>query len=274
MARAALPHSRLKARRRRRRVWRAVGVLVAVIGLCALAVGALYLPHLRIVSIAVVGEESVPVAAVAAAAKSTLRGTYFHALPKDNTLMYPKDELVRDLQEKFPALSTVRLARDGLRGLTITVDEYAPFALWCGTSPARGEPCLFLDPSGTAYASAVSTQGSGFVKYYGAIAGSTTPKRFLSREDFRSLTALLAELDTRIADDTVMRVEVDEYDDVRAEFASGFILMFARRDSPAQLLERFNLARQAEPLAERPLSDVEYLDLRFGDKLYYKLKSE
>ena len=34
------------------------------------------------------------------------------------------------------------------------------------------------------------------------------------------------------------------------------------------------LALEAEPFKGHALSDFEYLDLRFGDRLYYKLKSE
>jgi len=43
-------------------------------------------------------------------------------------------------------------------------------------------------------------------------------------------------------------------------------------DSGADVLERIALALQSEPFAKRSLTDFAYLDLRFGDKLYYKLK--
>ena len=55
-------------------------------------------------------------------------------------------------------------------------------------------------------------------------------------------------------------------------FASGFVLKFALSDAGGDVFERFSLALAAEPFLGRSLSDFLYLDLRFGDKLYYKLK--
>jgi len=49
---------------------------------------------------------------------------------------------------------------------------------------------------------------------------------------------------------------------------------FAVADAAGDTFERFSLALGAGPFLEHPLSDFAYLDLRFGDKLYYKLKKQ
>jgi len=49
-------------------------------------------------------------------------------------------------------------------------------------------------------------------------------------------------------------------------------VIFALSDSGGDVYERFVLALTAEPFEGRSTGDFEYLDLRFGDRLYYKLR--
>jgi hypothetical protein len=67
-------------------------------------------------------------------------------------------------------------------------------------------------------------------------------------------------------------VSVDNNNDVEATFGSGFVLKFALDDAQGDVFERFSLALTSDPFKNKQLSNFAYLDLRFGDKLYYKLK--
>ena len=67
-------------------------------------------------------------------------------------------------------------------------------------------------------------------------------------------------------------ISVDAVGDVRVMFTNGFTLIFALSDDSGDLFERFSLALSSGPFVAHTLSDFAYLDLRFGDKLYYKLK--
>ena len=69
----------------------------------------------------------------------------------------------------------------------------------------------------------------------------------------------------------VVSVVVDEHHDVYVRFENNFTLMFNLRDNSGDVYERFVLAQTAEPFKNHNLSDFEYLDLRFGDRLYYKV---
>ena len=50
--------------------------------------------------------------------------------------------------------------------------------------------------------------------------------------------------------------------------------MFALGDDGGDVFDRFSLALQSDLFKKHALSDFDYLDLRFGDKLYYKLKTK
>jgi hypothetical protein len=66
-------------------------------------------------------------------------------------------------------------------------------------------------------------------------------------------------------------VYVDENYDVYAFASNGFELIYPLSEA-SNVYTKFQLAMQADVFSKHPLSDFEYLDLRFGDKLYYKLK--
>ena len=55
-------------------------------------------------------------------------------------------------------------------------------------------------------------------------------------------------------------------------FADNFTLIFTLVDQGGDVFERLTLALTSGPMAAHKLGDFQYLDLRFGDKLYYKLK--
>lgn len=273
MARAALPKSKLKIRRRRQKV-RVLIVMFGIILLCIASLAALtYLPFWRITSVTVVGSESVPGRNIESVAKAEMRGAYFSLISKNNSFLYPKERIVSELRSRYPALSGVELRRQNLQTLVVEVSEYSAYALWCGESVASSSSCLLMDGAGSAYGSAVSFGGSSYVRYYGALSTTTLPRKYLP-EEFRALRALQSELEKKVPGDTLSSVSVDSYKDVRAEWRSGFELLFSLTHEGAEILERFELALLAEPFVNNPLSSFEYLDLRFGDKLYYKLKSE
>jgi hypothetical protein len=59
---------------------------------------------------------------------------------------------------------------------------------------------------------------------------------------------------------------------VRVSFINGFALLFSLDSAGADVYQRFVLALGADAFQGHTLGDFEYLDLRFGDKLYYKLR--
>ena len=133
-------------------------------------------------------------------------------------------------------------------------------------------PCFLLDEDGVAYGGALTFSGDAYTRYYGALTGSTTPKHYLNPAQFRSLSALVDTIAESQKDEPLRSVWVDASDDVHLAFASGFTLLFTLSADGGDVYQRLTLALQSDPFKSHKLSDFEYLDLRFGDKLYYKLK--
>jgi len=275
MARVVI-ESKVRARRLRRRALATLAVILLLLAVFGAAVGLAHLPALRIVQVTVAAAPGESLSADQAQlihdyAAQELSGDYLLLFPRDNALLYPKSAIVQGLLKNFPALMSAAAGRSGWHTLSVVVGVREPVALWCGAVAASSSPCFLLDAHGLAYA-ALSISGNTFDRYFGALTGDANPRQYLSPQSFASLMALVAAL-KEVDASGVSSVSVDENNDVTVSFGDGFRLLFALADTDTTL-QRFALARRADVFMQHPLSDFEYLDLRFGDKLYYKLKNQ
>ncbi|MDE2213459.1 MAG: hypothetical protein KGJ34_02970 [Patescibacteria group bacterium] len=279
MPRAPIAQSRLKLRRRRRYITLATIILVLIAllfgGLVALARAHFW----RIATIVISGDSSVPTSTVEAFAQGELSGDYLFLFPKNNILLYPRQKLQENIAQSYPELASVSVSTNSLSQISITLTSRQPAALWCGEVPLPALPqgptsCLILDASGVAYAQTNSPDTSSYIAYYGALSTSSTqlPVQFLTPSGFESLSALIAALAQKANAGSVVSVAVDEDNDVSVQFSDGFLLLFALRQDTGKVLQYFSLALTSAPFQNNSLSSIQYLDLRFGDKLYYKLR--
>jgi len=292
MARIALTPSKMRERRRRRRI---VALSLAAVAVLILFGGVVWLAHasfMRITSIEVSGEQTLAAADIEQETLADISGSYWYLFPKNNIFLYPKSAVEADLKNQIPTISKVSVGARDFHTLSVVVTERARKALWCPGNPSNdvgstttalvsvdSGACLWLDQDGAAYAPAPDTSlaadtaaPDGYMHYYGALTGAVIPKQYLTPDQFHSLSALIDALRQNQATDTVESVAVSG-NDVRATFTSQFALIFSLDSAGADVYQRFVLALGSGIFAQHPLSDFDYLDLRFGDKLYYKLKA-
>lgn len=272
MARVALPESKLRSRRRRRR---ALAGALSVVVLLILGGGLTWLaqaPFLQAGEVLVSGNKTLASSTVAAVVKTQMRGQYLGFFPKQNIFLYPGEEMEKKLLAEYPQIKEVEVRAETFTSLRVIVVEREPRALWCGTSSAAPEPCLFVDEEGVVYALAPQFSEEVYARYFGPTEGEGLPRTFLPATDFDSLFALAGALAQKEPEEKISFVSVDGERDARVQFSSGFTVIFSLDDNGGDLYERYSLARGAEPFAGKPLSAFEYLDLRFGDRVYYKQK--
>ncbi|HEX8993972.1 MAG TPA: hypothetical protein VF803_01835, partial [Candidatus Paceibacterota bacterium] len=253
--------SKLRARRRRRRA-----VLVIISGVLAAAalIGLVFLlraPFMRIQTIAISGNSTVATADIEARVRQDIAGSWLWVIPKDDILLYPTTQIMRDVQSTFPPLSSVSVRAATFSSIAVAVSEYQPDALWCGaqapasfanasSSAPNESSCYFMDRDGLVYAPAPQFSGNSYTPFYGTLAGgglpaqavAQLPQQFLSPQDFHALDALVVALSQKVSGDssnpsgasadTVRAVEINSDDDVMVHFADGFLLKFALHDDP------------------------------------------
>ncbi|MDO8548159.1 MAG: hypothetical protein Q7R71_00600 [bacterium] len=227
---------------------------------------------LRISHIDVSGTQTVISSTIVEKVQAQLEGEYLYLFPKNNILFYPKGHIVSALLAAMPVLASVDVSAKNFQTISVALVERQPKALWCGDEAANPMPCFLLDENGVAYGAVISFSGNAYSRYYGTLASNMTPKQYLTPAQFRSLSALVDTIAASQKNEPLASVWVDENKDVYMAFASGFTLFFALNVDGGDIYQRFTLALQSAPFKAHKLSDFEYLDLRFGDKLYYKLR--
>jgi len=277
MARVDIGASRLRKKRRMRMVRVAGLAILAAFIVVGLIAWSTWAPFWRIHTIEVRGTQTIATSTIEQFVKAELKGTRGFVFSKDNILIYPKQSLTAALLKNIPTLASAQVSAANFSTLTVAVSERQPKALWCGASAPEATStdnahCYLLDSYGAAYAPA-DIQGSAYERYYGSLSGSALPKQYLSSSQFQALAALIDALGSQ-SQETIVGIDVDQNSDVQVTYASGFQLLFSLNDAGGDVYERFRLALTAEPFKSKQLSDFEYLDLRFGDKLYYKVKNE
>lgn len=268
MARIDLPQSRLKARKRRRRVRLGIVLAVFVLLVFGVLVGLSYAPFLRVTAVAVSGAQTADPAAIQKIAAEHMAGAYGYVFAKNNIFLYPKAAIAAALMAQYPQFKSVEVSAKDFHTVAVAVDERQPAARWCGTT------CFVMDEDGVVYAADQgAATSSPWVSYSGGAEGKL-PWQYLPAEQFKALFALVGALSQTEPGNPVVQVAVDSNNDVRAYFKNNFVLMFSLNDESGDIFERFTLALKSAPFAGKTLGDFEYLDLRFGDKLYYKLKGQ
>lgn len=200
--------------------------------------------------------------------REKLRGKKAFVFPKDSVFFYSKYEISNAIVTAFPHIKEAKINLKGVTGIEAEVVERKSVAVWCADVSSLSANCKHLDAEAVVYGE-VSPDDTA-VRYYGQVTNDT-PQRFLSPDRFSSLTVLVSDLATAAASPSkLVVVGTDNY--VSVEFVNGFTIMFAGEAKSTDVLSRFALARSAEPFFGKSLSQFEYLDLRFGDKLYYKFR--
>ncbi len=271
MTRIDVPRSGLRERRlRRKRILLSLFAALIVLSV-ALVVGLTWIPFIRIHAIEVSGQKSVEKEDVLRVVEAELAGGYLYLFAKSNIFLYPKTAIRQAVLHTFPTFSKVTVSALSFQMLGVSVVERQPVALWCGESIASSTSCYLVDEAGIVFAPAVVYSGDAYQKYFGVLKGESLPRQFLDATQFHALSGLADALGQKLGL-RVLDVVVDDAGDVRIVFENTFALILPLSANQGDIFERFELALHAKPFTAHKLSDFAYLDLRFGDKLYYKLK--
>lgn len=278
MARVALPQSKVRARRRRRRIIilsLAAGALLLLLG------GVIWLAHapfMRITAVQVSGQTTLNATDVANRVLADISGSYLYLFPRDNIFLYPKYKTEVALSAQVPTIAKVSINAKDFHTLSVVVTERARKALWCDASFTTEELCFWLDQDGVAYADehqgfSVEIASTSYERYYGPLPDGVLPLQFLNTDQFHALSALVDALAQNQAGNPIQSIKVHSVNEVRVTFADNFVLIFSLSAPGADVYQRFLLILKSDAFAGHVLSDFEYLDMRFGDKIYYKLRN-
>ncbi len=272
--------------RARRRKMRATAALIMFLFVAVLALGiiwASYLPQLTIRSIEVVGAKQVPSERIGQYVDTILDNGSRQVFSRRNIFVYPRASLEKAVQGYFPRIRLAKISRSALfaTAVIVHVEEREPYALWCAPvqvhETQEGEEaaqCYTLDIGGFIFAEHSPQDDAPPEMPYiflGGISSSDNPigQRFAPAH----LASLIVLLDLAgQAGFLPLEVSIEDERDFFITFGEGFMLKVSFGQDANTLMKNLQLVLSSETLKGKE-KKLQYIDLRFDNRVYYKLKS-
>ncbi len=249
-------------------IWQLVFGFLLLLLFAGLAAATWYLtrlPAVTISSVTVVAGETVSAQVVEDVVEAELEGAYMSLVPKRFTYLYPKDSIESAVGD-VPRVKEVLLDKANRNALTVSFTEYVPHALSC-TSAASTSDCTFMDETGFGFAKAPQLSGGTFVRYIDQNADPEL-KTLHVNSDFLRSSETFAGLLKEKTGWVVGQVEITTDTDVVYRLGTGAEILTSPEISPADSLANLLSVLQAPEFASLAGADFEYVDLRFGNKVY------
>src|SRR3989338_7189269 len=273
-----------RSRRARKPIWRAKFFWFGILTLAVLA-GLIYLaafwPVLQVKEIKVSGTATLAASDVQAFAQHEL-SSYVPALGSKSILLINKSDLTNKLLKEFVRIAELKITRELPATLRLQINERQALAIFCRID------CFWLDKQGVVFSAASAGQLGGNQELSVELrAGEAT--NFPLIQDKRGAEPIALGQQVLAAPTLVkllviltganglVDLVVDELaltSDAKAELslAGGGRVIFSLQDDSAFQLQNLRVVLEKQiPLAL--LSELDYIDLRFGSKVYYKFKS-
>lgn len=224
----------------------------------------------RIIRVSVQGVENEMQAKIVASAEDVLQEKYFGIIPKAYFLLYPRRALSKSLEKQFPLLASVSTALVNLTELEVAVAKRTPVALWC-----VAEECFYIDKTGFAFG-AVETD-VGHLYYRLRSLKTQNAQNIVGTEALppERLVQLLSFF-SKLEDLGLSPVEVTFREGAEEEIIlqGGSRLLVKEAEELGVVMRRLELLLGEKGLVPRRESteeiSVDYIDLRFGNKIFYK----
>lgn len=276
------PRERRSALKERKRRFRAV--ITAAASVCALLTAyavhvASYMPQFTFQHVTVTGTATMDAALMQQFVEGELQNESHGFISGRNIFIYAFRPLERSIMAHNPIVKNARVSRDTSlgNGIIVDIEERNPYARWC----TEGGSCYKMDDTGLVFAKLGVTPTSSLASPYifsGKLSTTTPPS--LAEEPlgdtfagvhFVGITNLLRGLGQsgHIAYGASLQNEQDFF----IPLEDGFYIKASYGENPDTLVKNLNLVLSSDALKDKK-ADLEYVDLRFGNKVYYKLKGQ
>ncbi len=243
-------------------------------------------PEFRITNVTLSGGVLVTQDDIQKESKNFLLGKYFWLYPKDNAFLYKRKDLRDYLKEKFKRIDTIDISLEEFQTLKIKITERKPYAIWCsnlvdtidffdeaGGTVDKIEECYFMDQDSAIFAPAPHFSGDAYFKYYGLVSTTTPIGSYYisSSTEFAQITRFIDRIkEIGVRPQYLISKEGDEFEVV---INGGGGIYFDIKEPLDKVADNLEALLQTPELAgfERDKLPVDYIDLRFGNKLFYKL---
>ncbi|MFA5750743.1 MAG: hypothetical protein WCX79_01460 [Candidatus Paceibacterota bacterium] len=217
--------------------------------------------------------------------KDILSEKYLLLFPKRSIIFLPRKNIIEKVKSEYLIYKDIDINLDGLNTLKINITERYAQYLWCGNNfilSQEKKTCYFMDEEGYIYSSAPYFSGDVYFKFFGGISSdyeSPIGHTFL-KEKIKEIDKFRKMLKSININPVSLFVKEDGDMEFYLLSLSSSIqlpprIIFNIDSGYEKLTENLEIVFGSEQFLneyENSQKELEYIDLRFGNKVYYRFR--
>jgi hypothetical protein len=232
---------------------------------------------LQVKNFEIIGTESILSKNIKNIALNFISGNKFFVIPKSNIFLLDKDKLAAAMLADFGRMEKVGIKKQFLsRSVKLAVEERQADYLWC----SKTDECFFMTKEGLIFEKA-GYSGSDFLTssaswaepknkmiFWGNLEGDPIMKNFASPDAMQNYLKLVEAF--RISKFEIVSIKIESGDKAVAKSNIGDII-FNPEEADLSLIAQNAILLINEIRAKNSSVWFNYIDTRFGNKMFYKL---
>lgn len=237
-----------------------------------------YISKFRIQKITIEGNLKTNAEQVSLIINSILDKKYLKILPYDNIFITPKEKIKEEVFNNLLRINSISIDREFPDSLLIKIGERKPVALFCGNYPEEEmeeivapNKCMFLDKNALVFEEAPIFSNNLYVRFfYDSLNNNeiSLREKIIDEHMFDNLIKFIGLLDKNSI--KTIKIIVQEEDIYQLFTNEGWYIILNKDNTSLGYLN--NLIVSLDNQIKDKRSNLEYIDIRFGSKIFYKYK--
>ena len=242
-----------------------IGVMIVAF-LSMLTISLWYLTRidaLTIKKVTVQGGETIPPEQVEAIVRQELSGSYFKIIPHAFAFTYPEQSIIESIRN-IDRIKDLSVVRSGGEEVSVSFTEYEPQALWCKKD--SDDACVFLDENGYGFTLAPKLIGGSLLRFVSVGQEPKVRMQAFDASQYHTANELAATLSQKQW--PIEKVEIDSAGDAFLQVSGGGEFKTNLKQSTQETVSNLESVLASEKFKHFKPGNFEYVDLRFGDKVF------
>jgi len=258
--------------KRKRFVLKLSFYLFVLVFIIAIFIGFFYIPKFKIKEIEINGISDFNKERLSAEFSEVMNSRYLGLLPYNNIFIFPEKKIRAEVLNSYPEIKEINF-KDFLPEKVLTMaSERELFAVWC----FKEESCFFVDEEGFIFKPAPLFHGGLFLKFFDERKDSFTiwdgkGKQVLIKNNFKNIVEFIKL--ASLKDISIYRIFIKDEGIYDMETSTGWHIIIDEDNNPQETFQNLKIILEGQ-IKEDYMAKVDYIDLRFGNKVFYKFNDE
>lgn len=245
---------------------------VAASCLFAVFVAFFYIPKFKIKEIEIRGLSKFNEDRLSTKFSEITQSKYLGLFPYNNIFIFPEKRLKAEVLSTYPEIKDIDFKNFFPEKVLTTASERDLFAVWC----FKEGNCSFVDEDGFVFKSAPFFHGGLFLRFFderrdSSSGGIEKGKQVLLKDDFKRLMDFARLAGSR--DISIYKIFVKDEGVYDLETSLGWHIIVNKDNNPEETFQNLKIILEGQ-IEEDYMNKIGYIDLRFGNKIFYKFNDE